>query len=290
MKKRNSITRSQLIGAVVFIVMLIALATVVYFSPRPMPEEPTVGQTDTIKSIAKQKYKNLRFQRKKYIFNPRLFDPNTADSLTLVELGFKDWQANNIIKYRAAGGKFKTKESLKKVYGMTDSLYAIIESWIEIDSTLFIVYKDTTIADTLKYFPLKKDTIIELNSADTLSLQFIKGIGSYRAKRIIQYREELGGYISAQQIRELKFKLTESELDSIIVHLYAEKDSVKPIDVNHSSLRRLTQHPYLSFEQAREIYELRRKRVKLNDINSLHKLPSLTEDDIKRLELYLTFL
>ena len=79
-------------------------------------------------------------------------------------------------------------------------------------------------------------------------------------------------------------------MDSIIAHLYAEKDSVKPIDVNHSSLRRLTQHPYLSFEQAREIYELRRKRVKLNDINSLHKLPSLTEDDIKRLELYLTFL
>ena len=173
---------------------------------------------------------------------------------------------------------------------MTDSLYAIIEPWIEIDSTLFILHKDTTIIDTLKYFSLKKDTIIELNSADTVSLQYIKGIGSYRAKRIIQYREELGGYISAQQIRELRFKIAESELDSIIAHLYAQKDSVKPIDVNHSSLRHLTQHPYLSFEQARDIYELRRKRVKLNGIDALRKLPSLTEDDIKRLELYLTFL
>jgi hypothetical protein len=43
-----------------------------------------------------------------------MFDPNTADSCTLVHLGFKPWQAKNMLKYRSKGGKYRKKEDLKK--------------------------------------------------------------------------------------------------------------------------------------------------------------------------------
>ena len=38
------------------------------------------------------------------------FDPNTADSTTLLRLGLVPWQVRNIYKYRAAGGIYRSKE------------------------------------------------------------------------------------------------------------------------------------------------------------------------------------
>ena len=49
----------------------------------------------------------------------------------------------------------------------------------------------------------KKDTVLELNSADTIELQYIRGIGSYYAKQIVRYRQQLGGYYKVEQLREI---------------------------------------------------------------------------------------
>jgi hypothetical protein len=59
--------------------------------------------------------------------------------------------------------------------------------------------------------------------------------------------------------------------------------------VNNSSTERLNRHPYLRFEQAKAIYTLRRKHIRLTSINDLRTLPELTEDDLLRLEPYLSF-
>ncbi|MBO7408679.1 MAG: helix-hairpin-helix domain-containing protein [Paludibacteraceae bacterium] len=289
MKKRWNVKRSQWLGILVLIIIIAAVETVIYFAPRPVPAPPTSEQVDSLKQTKQQYSKFPRFQRKKTVYNPHTFDPNTADSITLTEVGFRDWQAHNILKYRAAGGKYKTKESLKRVYGMTDSLYNIIEPYVEIDSSLWINPSDTVKADTLRYHSNKRDTIIELNSADTTTLQYIRGIGSYRAMKIITYRDELGGYVSAEQIREINLKTKQGEIDSILIHLTACRDSIHPINVNRASVRRLTKHPYISYQQACDIYDLRRSRGRLRNLNSLQHVKSLTTTDIERLEPYLSF-
>ena len=51
------------------------------------------------------------------------FDPNTADSLTLVRLGLIPYQVRNIYKYRAKGGRYHRPEEFKKLYGLT------VEQW-----------------------------------------------------------------------------------------------------------------------------------------------------------------
>ena len=38
----------------------------------------------------------------------------------------------NLIRYRSKGGVFRTPESLKRIYGMTDSLYQTLEPYITI--------------------------------------------------------------------------------------------------------------------------------------------------------------
>ena len=167
---------------------------------------------------------------------------------------------------------------------MTDELYEQIEPYIEI-----VEIKDTMLVQQQeRIFQEKKDTVLELNSCDTAELKYIKGIGGGYARRIVKYRKELGGYVSAEQLREIK-DIPKETLDSIIPHFIVESDSIRTININHASAGMLQRHPYLSFSQAKAIYELRRTKFRLKDIDDLRVLECFTETEIERIAPYLSF-
>ena len=47
----------------------------------------------------------------------RPFDPNTADSATMVSLGMRPWQAHNAMQYRRAGGRWRQPDDFARLYG-----------------------------------------------------------------------------------------------------------------------------------------------------------------------------
>ena len=294
-KRKHILSRQQAIGAVVLLVLVVSVEVFIHLVPqRPKAAEPAEEVVQIADSL-KRKHYCYTYDTIRICLRP--FDPNTADSTTLLQLGLKRWQVRNLLKYRAAGGTYRKSSDLRRLYGMTDSMYLALEPYICID-TLRFARRDTIRRDSipLKYKSLKKDTIIELNSADTLSLQCIRGIGSGIAKQIVRYREQLGGYYSAEQIRDIA-RLREYDrdtliyftFDSVLPHLTACADSIRPVPVNHSSVQRLQHHPYLRFEQAKALYTLRRNRFKLKSIDELRSLPEFTEQDLERLKWYLSF-
>ena len=133
----------------------------------------------------------------------------------------------------------------------------------------------------------KRDTVLDLNRCDTAELQLIRGIGRYTAIQIVNYREQLGGYVSPLQLTDEPF--AKCHLDTLLSHFTADSSDVQTIDVNDCSIDRLQRHPYLRYNQAKAIYTLRRKKVKLSSLEELQLLPELTEDDIKRIAPYLSF-
>ena len=294
-KRKHILSRQQAIGAVVLLVLVVSVEVFIHLVPqRPKAAEPAEEVVQIADSL-KRKHYRYTYDTIRICLRP--FDPNTADSTTLLQLGLKRWQVRNLLKYRAAGGTYRKSSDLRRLYGMTDSMYLALEPYICIDPLRF-ARRDTIRRDSipLKYKSLKKDTIIELNSADTLSLQCIRGIGSGIAKQIVRYREQLGGYYSAEQIRDIA-RLREYDrdtliyftFDSVLPHLTACADSIRPVPVNHSSVQRLQHHPYLRFEQAKALYTLRRNRFKLKSIDELRSLPEFTEQDLERLKWYLSF-
>ena len=133
----------------------------------------------------------------------------------------------------------------------------------------------------------KKDTILDLNHCDTTELQFIRGIGKYTAIQILRYREQLGGYYSTLQLTDEPF--AKCHLDTLLAHFIVDTAVIERMKVNECSTDRLQEHPYLRYNQAKAIYNLRRKKVKLSSIEELKVLPELTEEDIKRIAPYLSF-
>lgn len=234
----------------------------------------------------KNRYENTKYQ----LFT---FDPNTADSATFVKLGLKPFIAKNILNYRRKGGKFKNLDGFAKVYGISPEKLEELKPYISIkeDNKNIAedkgkVAEDKTLTTTI---PKKQNIILELNSADTASLKLIKGIGTSFAKRIVSYRNILGGYASVEQLKEvygMKPEMYEQIRNSFTVN----PSGIRKINVNTASIEKLKNHPYLrDFEKAKAIYEYRRKKIKLKSIDDLKVLDELNDDDLRKMEPYLEF-
>ena len=275
-KKREKIfllTGEQWLGLLILGVIIAAtLVGMKYLQPT---DEPTILVEDSVKTdfkdyqtkqdnLYKAKWKKT-YKRDTIAIQMQVFDPNTVDSMTLLHLGFKPWQAKNMLKYRAKGGKYRKKEDLKKLYGMTDSMYLALTPYIYIKDSIVVdsARIDSVRTDSLpKWKSTKKDTILNLRTADTTELKLIRGIGSYRAKMIVRYREQLGGYAQVEQIMEAR-GMDKVIADSILPHFYLDSVVVNKIPINHIRPEVLQRHPYLNFEQAKAIYEYRRKHIRI---------------------------
>lgn len=303
MKKREKIfllTGEQWLGLLVLAVLIVGgMVAAKYLQPEV---EPVMIVEDSVKtnfknyqtkqdSIYKAKWKT-KYKRDTIEIRMRIFDPNTVDSITLLHLGFKPWQAKNMLKYRAKGGKYRKKEDMKKLYGMTDSMYIALEPYIRIiqDSIVLDSAKvDSARIDSLhQWRSIKKDTILNLRTADTTELKMIRGIGSYRAKMIVRYREQLGGYARVEQMLEAR-GMDKVVADSILPHFYIDSVVVNKMPVNKMRPEALQRHPYLNFEQAKAIYEYRRKHIRIKSAEELKKIKELSSEDIKKISIYLDF-
>lgn len=218
------------------------------------------------------------------------FDPNTADSTQLLALGFSPWQVRNIYKYRAKGGRFHQKEDLSRIYGMTGEQLNHLLPLVNIAPEYR--YLEHKAPDSLrKEFPVyqsnkfREKTLVDLNTADTALLKRIPGIGNGFAIMIVRRREQLGGYVSVNQLLEINH-LPDSLLPWFVVR---STEGVKKININKASLTELRRHPYLNFYQCRVILEHRRKYGALKSLNDLSLYEEFTEKDLDRLSPYCAF-
>lgn len=309
MKKRKKIvfflTGEQWVGLALLVLLVLGtLIAVKRLQPRDEVEENWVNDSTKVEfaayqakqdSIRKSQWKKT-YKRDTIAIRMQMFDPNTVDSNTLVHLGFKPWQAQNLLKYRAKGGKYRKAEDLKRLYGMTDSMYLLLQPYIcielenlEVDSSANdSLMGDTTRHDTMpRWQHVKKDTILNLRTADTTELKMIRGIGSYRAKQIVRYREALGGFVRVEQLLEVEGM--ENVPDSVLKHFVLDTADVKQLNINSIGVRQLSKHPYLSFEEAKAIYEFRRKKIRLDSLGQLNELECVSDEAIKRIAPYLNF-
>lgn len=251
------------------------------------------------------------------------FDPNTADSTQLLKLGLQAWQVRSIYKYRAKGGIFREPSDFARLYGLTKKQYEVLAPYIRIgedyqpasdyygqrnnysssrshnfssrnynnsyqgkdDNANNHLGNQQGEAQTYSYpQKLKPGQFVSLNHADTTELMKIPGIGSYYAKAILRYREQLGGFVSSSQLREI-----EGFPESALPFLRVSPEGIKKLNINKLTLNQLRKHPYLNFYQAKEICDYRRLKGPLHSLQELKLLKDFPPAEIERLAPYVDF-
>ena len=242
------------------------------------------------------------------------FDPNEADSATLIKLGLQSWQVRSIIRFRDKGGIFSVKEDFARVYGLTKGQYRRLAPYINIadeyrparelidqwhrqkhyDERQDLTGRETAVGrkaddagrkDSIYPKKIGETERVALNSADTALLQRVPGIGSYWARRIVQYRQQLGGFYSIYQLRDMKG----FPMESLPYLFLPDEERVKPLNINRLSVEELGRHPYFTYSQARAVVAYRRRHGPISSLDDLRLVLAFTEEDLVRLRPYVAF-
>ncbi len=228
--------------------------------------------------------------KNKFSYHLQTFNPNIADSSLLISLGLKPYIVSRIIKYRQKGGKFFTHADLAKIYGITtedmDRLSPYMVFNEKTDKTTTIVAKDTL----KKEFTPKDIVMVDVNLADTIAFKSLRGVGTVLSKRIVAYRERLGGFVTIHQLKEV-YGISEELFEAIAPNLQISAVEVSKMEINKLNVHQLKQHPYISFYQAKIIEETRLKKSNKR-LQSLSELPigkDITSEFIEKITPYCSF-
>jgi len=131
-------------------------------------------------------------------------------------------------------------------------------------------------------------TLVELNTADTMILKKVPGIGSTFARRIVKYRELLGGFYDVSQLAEV-YGIDEERYQTLAPWFIADTLHIRRLEVNTSSADDLRKHPYIDYRQAKAIEQLRKQKSRLSGWENLQLIEEFTDTDKRRLTPYLSF-
>lgn len=218
-----------------------------------------------------------------------VFNPNIASEDDFVKLGLTQKQASGILNYRNKGGKFRKKEDFAKMYTISKDEYNRLEAFISIpeekEEQRFNAEKKYPFEK--KEYPVKQAVLVEINTADSLELIKVKGIGPYIAMKIIEQRTKLGGFYSKEQLREV-YKIDSVRYTEIESFLTVDPFEVKKLNINTATLDELKAHPYIRYNIANSIVSIRQQHGRFSTIEGIKKSHLVTEDVFRKIAPYLT--
>lgn len=179
-------------------------------------------------------------------------------------------QAATFLKWRTISG-INNIEEFRECYVVSDSLANALEPYI--------------------IFPTEEGRtgfLVDINSADSLALLDIYGIGEKTANRIIEYRKRLGGFYSVEQLAEVK-GVTESNYEKILLQIRCDNCDITKIDVNFASANVISGHPYIPPTTLRKLLKTRQLKGGWSTAEEMIEDKILTEKEAKRLAPYLQF-
>jgi len=245
------------------------------------------------------------------------FNPNLVSVTRLDEMGVASYAIVNWMKYREAGGKFEHPRDIRNVYGLDSALAVRLEASAIIGSSPaketekydgqgYITEEgvskkssrkndpevssatnsySTTRSERPKY---SEKVITEINNAGAADFQKLKGIGEVYSNRIVAFREALGGFFAIEQLSEV-YGISRELFESIRGQINISSDPYRKISVNRASIRKLKQHPYIDFYQARDIIEYRRENGDILKSDVLQSFSSFSPEQIEKILPYLSF-
>jgi DNA uptake protein ComE-like DNA-binding protein len=241
--------------------------------------------SNKIDSERKNKPETKHFNEDEIIL--KNFNPNTATLEDLALLGLSKKTSMSIVNYRQKGGVFKIKSDLKKIYALKEQDFYRLYPYIDLPETLTILS-----VNEKKFYPKRIDESIKkinINLCDSLQLVNIKGIGPYTASKVIRYREKLGGFISLDQIDEIK-NLDSSTANILKKNIDTDKLYIhNKIKLDSLGLKLLFKHPYCGYHNAKIISNYLKRNGNIYSMEQLKSLHGLDTSQFSKLKLYLEF-
>lgn len=279
--------KSQRNGIFLLVLIIVILQLVYFFGSRGTPE--SISQEDPETAIFQKRIDSIK-QVRNTADTLRIFpfNPNFLTDYRGYTLGLSIDEIDRLHAYRAEDKWVNSAEDFQKVTGVHDTLlekispYFRFPDWVN-NSRPAISSKvqgnvNTNISVNLQ----------DLNSASVEDLTGVRGIGETLAKRIVNYRNRIGGFIHDIQLKDiygLNFETREEIMKQFTV---VNAPKIDPLNINTASVLQLSEIPYFNYELAREIVNYRLLNEGISNFEELAKIKEFPSEKIDRIALYLT--
>ncbi|MSQ79061.1 MAG: helix-hairpin-helix domain-containing protein [Flavobacteriaceae bacterium] len=217
------------------------------------------------------------------------FDPNNTSDSEFLELGLRPYQIRSINRYMENRGPFRFKEQFMHLHILDSNWVQLAEEYISLPLMVSVYpkykkrnYQSNNYHKSYHNTPDSKP-LINLNTADSESLEQLPGLGDWMAGKIVRYRNRLGGFHSISQLMEVRGLRAENyEIFKSRLTL----SSYQKLRLNTCTVEELGKHPYLNFKLAKMIVNYRSTHGKLYDPAVLKALPLMADSTYQKILPY----
>ena len=214
------------------------------------------------------------------------FNPNFMTDFKGYTLGMSTDEIDRLLAFRKENKWINSVEDFKQVTKVSDSLLSIISPYFKFpdwvnnpkSKTKYVKrgFKDKT-------FKQK----VGLNIATYQQLEEVNGIGKALSKRIIEYRNKLGGFTNDIQLNEvygLDYQIIKKVLNEFTVKT---PKGIEKMNLNTISASDIATIPGISFDLAKRIWEYRILNERIKNFSELEHIDGLTKRKLQGIQLYL---
>lgn len=282
LRSHFALSRSQQNGIFVLIFLIIALQVFLLFDfssetdPDTIPESQLEAFQRELDSL-----NNSGIQKKDTLYP---FNPNYITDAKGYELGMSVEEIDRLLEYRKAGKWINSPEDFQIVTGVSDSLLKVISP-----SFRFPEWTQRTkpVSNDIKKTSETVSQIADLNTASAEDLVLVNGVGEVLSKRIVKYRQSIGGFRDHIQLQDV-YGLSPEVVNNILQKfqiLTRPEAGLK--DLNSITVGELAELPYFNYELAQKVVTYRRLHEGITSFEELSKIDGFPSDKIDRIKLYL---
>ncbi len=211
-------------------------------------------------------------------WTPRPTDPNSLEDYKGYLLGIPPQALDRLYEYQSGGGVLYDLEQFGQVSGLPDSALRALKPYLR-----FPPRGKTYRRNAPEAIPAGKD----LNAVTAAELQSISGIGPVLSRRIVRFREALGGFLHPSQVYDVYGLKPQTAQKVIQAFPLKSKPGVEPVSINAASVEELASLLYLTREMAEAIVARRERQGPYNSLEELRMVKSIPGDKFDRIALYL---
>ncbi|WP_298319961.1 helix-hairpin-helix domain-containing protein [uncultured Aquimarina sp.] len=271
-------------GILLLVVLIFLFLLALYYYPGSVNSSndfKELGKFQTqIDSLKKEAIK----KKKSYKLRP--FNPNFITDYKGYTLGMSTEELDRLYAYRKDNKWINSVSEFKAITKVSDSLLAVISplfkfpDWVKNSKNSKSYQKSKY---PVKSFAQKED----LNKVTSAELQEKIGVPDFIAERIIKHRNNLSGFISDLQLKDV-IGLYENQRDKILaLYTVKTKKDIERININEASVKELMEVPYFDFETALDIKDFIEENNGISSFEELGKIEGFSLEKIDRIALYL---
>ena len=230
--------RGSFVLLLIISLLIIANLSIGYFAPKTQTDFSEFKTA--IDSFEREISNKKNTTETLTLFN---FNPNSCSDEDLKKLGFANWQIKSINKYKAKGGKWKTKNDVKKIYGLSQDHFHQLEPYIQLPNKTN-TNSSKKKKEVIRYFNFDPNTATE---SEWKKL----GFKDWQIETIFNYKNKGGNWKTKSDVQKI-YGLSENDFQKLKTYIllpekkeskesFVKKDYTIMVDINKSTTKELTQ-------------------------------------------------